>query len=412
MIKSITRILFASIISIAAIFLGCDAPSQPHVEADVRTLPWDTVLTKARGTNVRLMMWQGDPNINAYMNDYVKTELEKRFGVNLIIASGQGSQVVSTLMAEQQAGAQKSDLDLMWINGETYFQLREIEALFGPFTESLPNSKYIDYQNPFIARDFQQPTGGFECPWGNVQLCLIYNSNVITDPPLTAEALATWIKANPGRFTIGTDFTGMTFLKSLMINLAGNPHVLDGPFDEAVYKENTARLWAYLNDIKPYLWREGKTFPNAVAPMHQLFSQGELYFTMSNNDGEVENKISTGTLPEHSRAYVLDGGTIQNSHYMGIPALSQNKAGAMVVLNFLISPEAQYRKALPEVWGDGTVLDMNRLAPSMQLEFAKLDIREHVPGRVLLNQKALEEPAAEYMIRLYEDFRTQIVEKQ
>jgi putative spermidine/putrescine transport system substrate-binding protein len=82
------------------------------------------------------------------------------------------------------------------------------------------------------------------------------------------------------------------------------------------------------------------------------------------------------------------------------------------VLNFLISPEAQFQKAKPEVWGDGTVLDMNRLAPNMQLEFAKLDVREHVPGRVLLNQKALEEPAAEYMIRLYEDFRTKIVENQ
>lgn len=64
--------------------------------------------------------------------------------------------------------------------------------------------------------------------------------------------------------------------------------------------------------------------------MHQLFASGELDFTMSNNDGEVDNKVIQGLLPKTSRAYVLDGGTIQNSHYIGITARSAHKAAAMV----------------------------------------------------------------------------------
>ena len=44
--------------------------------------------------------------------------------------------------------------------------------------------------------------------------------------------------------------------------------------------------------------------------MHQMFSQGELYFTMSNNDGEVDNKVTEGTLPAFARSYVLDAGTV------------------------------------------------------------------------------------------------------
>ncbi len=389
---------------------GCAPPERQAPEVDVRSLPFDSVEALARGSRVVLMMWQGDRNINRYMNDYVKPQLAERYGIELELASGQGREVVSALMAEAQAGASESDIDMAWINGETFYQLREINALYGPFTDALPNARYVDWENPFIGYDFQQPVEGYECPWGNVQFCLIYNSERIATPPQTAEELAEWIKANPGRFTIGTDFTGMTFLKSLMVNLAEDKRTLSEPFSEERYAALSAPLWQWLNDVKPYLWREGKSFPNSVAPMHQLFSQGELWFTMSNNDGEVDNKVATGDLPAFSRGYVLAGGSIQNSHYMGIVDRASNKAGAMVVANFLLSPEAQLEKARSEVWGDGTVLDVTRLPEAFRLEFEVVGARRNVLPRSELNERAIPEPDAQYMVRLYTDFRTRVVE--
>lgn len=389
---------------------GCAPPERQAPEVDVRSLPFDSVEALARGSRVVLMMWQGDRNINRYMNDYVKPQLAERYGIELELASGQGREVVSALMAEAQAGASESDIDMAWINGETFYQLREINALYGPFTDALPNARYVDWENPFIAYDFQQPVEGYECPWGNVQFCLIYNSERIATPPQTAEELAEWIKANPGRFTIGTDFTGMTFLKSLMVNLAEDKRTLSEPFSEERYAALSAPLWQWLNDVKPYLWREGKSFPNSVAPMHQLFSQGELWFTMSNNDGEVDNKVATGDLPAFSRGYVLAGGSIQNSHYMGIVDRASNKAGALVVANFLLSPEAQLEKARSEVWGDGTVLDVTRLPEAFRLEFEAVGARRNVLPRSELNERAIPEPDAQYMVRLYTDFRTRVVE--
>ena len=389
---------------------GCGLQSGQAPQVDLRSLPFDSVEAMARGSRVVLMMWQGDRNINRYMNSYVKPQLQERYGIDLELASGQGREVVSTLLTEQQAGAAVSDIDMAWINGETFYQLREINALYGPFTDRLPNARYVDWENPFIAFDFQQPVEGYECPWGNVQFCLIYNSERIAAPPRTATELAEWIKANPGRFTIGTDFTGMTFLKSLMINLADDPQAFDAPFSEERYAALSAPLWTWLNDVKPYLWREGTAFPNSVAPMHQLFSQGELWFTMSNNDGEVDNKVSTGDLLPFSRGYVLDGGSIQNSHYMGIVDRAPNKAGAMVVANFLLSPEAQLEKARSEVWGDGTVLDVSRLPEELRSAFEAVTRRRNVASRSVLNAHALPEPDAAYMVRLYDDFRIRIVE--
>lgn len=389
------------------LFIGCaQAPSN---EPDLSEMNWGEIETLAQGSDVNLIMWMGDPFINAYMRDYVTPALKEQFGISLNIGSGQGNQIVSMLMTELEAGKAESEIDMVWINGETFYQLRQIKGLYGPFTDMLPNAQYIDFDNPFIGIDFQQPVDGYEAPWGNVQLALIYDSTRISNPPKNRDELAAWVKANPGQFTFDNGFTGMTFLKSLLIDIAGGEGTLDGPFDEARYAEASAKLWQYINEIKPYFWKQGETYPNSVAPMHQMFANGELAFTMSNNDGEVDNKVIQGLFPASAKAFVLDGGTIQNSHYMGIVSHAANKAGALVAINFLISAEAQYRKYNPEIWGDGTVLAIDRLPAEWQAKFSNIPTRKHAPKRSDIHDKALKELAPEYMIRLYEDFRTEVL---
>ena len=79
-----------------------------------------------------------------------------------------------------------------------------------------------------------------------------------------------------------------------------------------------------------------------------MFANGELDFTMSNNDGEVDNKVRRGLFPASARAYVLDSGTIQNSHYLGIVHNAPHLEGALVAIDFLVSPAAQLEKAKPD----------------------------------------------------------------
>ncbi len=392
-----------------ALLTGCSAPTDQGI-ANLLQQPWQNTVQQARGTTVNLMMWQGDPLINAYINEYVKPQLLEQYGITLNVANGQGNQIVSTIMTELEAGKRNSEVDMMWINGETFYQLRQIDGLYGPFAQVLPNSQYIDFGNPFIGTDFQQKTEGYECPWGNVQLALIYNEAQVQAPPYTLEALETWAGNNPGKFTFSYDFTGMTLLKSWLAALNGGKDALNGPFDEEIYAEQSAKLWAYLKRLKPHLWKQGRTYPNDVAQMHQLYASGELYFTMSNNDSEVDNKVAQGLFPATSRSYVYNSGTIQNSHYMGIARQAPNKAGAMVAINFLISPEAQLKKFNPEVWGDGTVLAVSKLPQPWQQRFNNVPQRRYAPKRSDINDKAIMEPAPEYMIRLFEDFRKQIIE--
>lgn len=398
--------LLACLLTLAA----CGSGTNPDTtQEDPRDMSWDAVLAEAEGKTVDLMMWMGDPQINGYINDFVKPALKERYQIDLNVINGQGNTIVQTLMAEKQARRSESEIDLMWINGETFYQLRQIESLWGPWTAALPNARYIDFDNPFIGTDFQQPVEGYECPWGNVQMALIYDSARVSNPPQNRAELRSYVEGNPGTFTFDNQFTGLTFLKTLLIDIAGGSGSLSGPFDEEKYNTYAPRLWDYLREMKPHLWKSGTNYPEGVAPMHQMFANGELHFTMSNNDAEVDNKIRQGVFPETARAYVWEIGTIQNSHYMGITKRSGDKAAAMVVVNFLISPEAQYQKMQPKVWGDGTILSMEKLPEEWQTKFADIPGRTYAPDRAEIKDRALMELAPEYMIRLAEDFRTELL---
>ncbi|MDE2155223.1 MAG: ABC transporter substrate-binding protein [Xanthomonadaceae bacterium] len=396
------------VLPLALLLAGCHR-SPVLAAADPRTLPWDAVLARAHGQTVTMAMWQGDPAINAYMRDYVAPHLAKDYGITLTLVPGQGDGMVTMLMTEAEAGRARSALDLVWINGETFYQLRQIHALFGPFTSHLPNSRYIDWSNPFIAWDFQQPVGGYEAPWGNVQLLLITDSARVPDPPRTPQALAAWIHAHPGRFTFDTGFTGMSFLKSLMYAFADDPAELNGRFDQAAYRRLRDRVFAWVQSVRGDLWHHGEAFPASTAQLHQLFANGEVDFSMSFNDGEVDNKVDSGMFPPTATAFALTTGTLQNSHYLGIVDRSAHKAAAMVAINFLISPEAQLRKLQPAVWGDGTVLALDKLPADLRARFVAAERRRHAPVRSVIQPYARREPAPEVMIRLSRDFRQRVL---
>ncbi|MEO0472281.1 MAG: ABC transporter substrate-binding protein, partial [Bacteroidota bacterium] len=284
------------------VLLGCQPPATET--KDISLENWQAVQDAARGTEVTFMMWQGDPEINAYMNEYVIPSVRDLYGIDLKISGGQGDMIVSVLLTEMEAGKDQSEIDMCWINGETFFQLRQINALYGPFVDKLPNAEYLDLNNPFIKYDFQEETKGMEAPWGSVQQTIIYNAERVAEPPQSLVELEDWVKANPGRFTFANEFTGFSLLKAWLVELGGQPDVLDGPFKEELYQQLSSSLWERLNRMKQYFWKKGETFPATIAQVHQMYAAGELDFTSSMNDSEVDNKVLRGLFPESSRSYV------------------------------------------------------------------------------------------------------------
>lgn len=277
--------------------------------------------------------------------------------------------------------------------------------------ESLPNAQYIDFTDPHINTDFQQPVNYMECPWGVSQYALIYDTTRVQDPPKNLAELEAFVKANPGTFTISNDFSGMSLLKCMLAELGGSPTSLDGPFDEEKYTRLSGQLWSYLNRLKPYFWKEGTTFPKEHSKMDQMFASGELYLSFGFGEGGVEEKVRSGLYPTSTRGYAWENGTVLNANYLGITYNSPNKAGAMQVINFLISPDAQYARSDIKGTDANTVLDISKLPEAWQEKFNSRPKRKYGPTSEELATYSINEPAPEYMIRMFEDFRSEVLEK-
>ena len=145
--------------------------------------------------------------------------------------------------------------------------------------------------------------------------------------------------------------------------------------------------------------------------MARLFANGELYLTYGFNEGGLEERVASGLYPLGAKAYPWENGTVRNANYLGILGNAPEKAAAMQVIDFMLSPEAQYEKSRPDGMNGNSVLDVSKLPTEWQQRFADRPGRRYGPELADLADHAIAEPAPEYMIRLYEDFRTQVIEK-
>ncbi len=390
-----------------ALVMACDRVAPEPTSRAIAAQPWDSVLAQARGSTVTWRMWRGDPSINAFIDQWVAPRLLERFGITLEVVPGQGPGMVNLLVTEREAGARGSS-DLLWINGATFASLRREDLLLGPWADRLPNARYIDTASVIIARDFEQDPGGYESPWGQVEYALIYDSARVPDPPRSVAELGAWIDAHPGRFTHDQSFSGMTFLKILMYALGGGVERFQGGFDSTAYAAGRDSVLGWVTRHRAGFWRLGATYPAGVAELHRLFANGEIDFSMSNNENEVISKVRQGILPATARPLLLRDGMLANAHYLGIPVNARNPAGAMVVADFLLSPEAQLEKLRPEVWADGSVLDVSRLPEPWRGRFAAQARDPHALSPDSLRRYARPEVDPEYHERLTDDWRRTI----
>jgi putative thiamine transport system substrate-binding protein len=336
---------------------------------------WSAIERAAKGQTVYWNAWAGEASINGYI-DWAAAEVEKRYGVKVQhVKLSDTAEAVSKVIAEKAAGRDSGgSVDLIWINGPNFASMKEKRLLFGPWAEQLPNYGLVDTGNPAVTRDFTIPTEGYEAPWDEAQLVFYYDSVRIKNPPRSAEAILDFARTHPGRFTYPDvqNFLGATFLKQVLIDLTAERSVLQRAPSDFEFERATAPLWSYLDSLHQFLWRRGKAFPGNSAELRQLFADREIDIGFSFNPSETSLAIARKELPTTVRPYVLAGGTIGNANFLAIPFNAAHKEGAMVLVNFLLTPEAQARKQNPNIWGGSTVLAVEKLKADDRRRFETL----------------------------------------
>lgn len=315
---------------------------------------WASVEAAARGQTVNWYMWGGQESINRFVDEFYGKALKERYDITLSrIPVADATDFVNLVLSEKEAGTNPGNVDLMWINGENFATLKQAEMLYGGWNHKLPNSRYVNWDNPALYLDFGEPIETFESPWSSAQFQFLYDSARMNedDLPRSFAELRTWACEHPGRFTYIAPgpgaFQGTRFVKALLFELSGDATIW-ATFDQDEWERWSPELWDYLNEIKPCLWRSGDTYPSDENELHSLFANQEIDFSITQAIAGAGTLINEGLVPPTTRAFVFDDFMIGDYNYIAIPANARHKAAALVLANMILEPEFQAAQIIPE----------------------------------------------------------------
>jgi putative spermidine/putrescine transport system substrate-binding protein len=419
-IDTTREILFSTLgaLLLALTLEGCantPSSSRPALTAEqFGRARWGEVVGRAAGGEVNFAMWSGDEARNKYYHGAVAAAVKRQYDVTLrFLPTNDTADIVNKLLNEKGAGKTAGGtIDLVWINGENFRAAKQGGVLWGPFAEALPNIKHFD--EDARRRDFGTAVDGYEAPYQRAQFVIAYDTAREPDPPRSIEKLREWIKSHPGRFTYlaPPDFTGSAFIRHVLLfylKRDSGGTSFDGKFDERLYQRASAATVAYLNEIKPYLWRKGETYPTSPREADRLFANSEIDFTMSYGPSFASENIARGEYPPTTRTFVFDEGTIGNYSYLAIPFNASAPAAALVVINHLMSPshaldQGRALGSLFPLLPDGLAPEERAAAEALPLGPATLPAAE-------LSKHQMSEPDARYLDRLEEDWREKVLKQ-
>lgn len=393
-------------------FNGCGQKQSGTQELDLSSAEWDEIVEAARGTTVTFYGWGGDENRNNWLNTTVADYVKEHYDIALEVVGMDINDILSKLSGEKQAGSETGSIDMIWINGENFYSAKDNGLLYGPFTGQLPNMEaYIDLEDPETLNDFCMPIEGYEAPYAKAQMVFFNDSAVTPEAPASAEELLEFCKKYPGKVTYPAlpDFTGSAFVRNIIYELCGWEQFQDMEADYDTVKAAIEPALEYLRELNPYLWNEGKTFPESSTTVDAMFADGELVMDMSYGPFSVATGIAEGTYTDTTRTFVFDNGTIGNTNYMAIAFNSPNKAGAMVVINAILSAELQLTQY--EQLRELPVVSADKLSAEEQAAFDAVDLGEGVLSQTELLEHRLPEMPASLVPVIEEIWLNEVVGK-
>ena len=384
---------------------------------------WDAVVAAADGMTVNWYMWGGSDSINGFVDETYGIPLMEEYNITLNrVPLADTVDAVNQVLSEAEAGVGEDDgtIDLIWINGENFYTLKQAELLYGPWAQNIPNSVFVNWDNPALNQDFGRPVDGYESPWTGAQFHYIYDSARMSeeDLPRSYAELSDWIAMNPGRFTYIAPgpgaFQGTRFVKQVLFEISGGQSQWVGEFNQELYDEHTPALWDLLNSWKANLWRAGETYPANINELHELFANGEIDITITQRMAGAGPDINSGLIPPTSRAFSFDENMVGDFNYVAIPYNAPNKAAALVLANLIVRPDRQARQIVPEYgMGGGFSIDTNRVTDEVDLaalEEAANSLGEAAADPARLAGALVSDIAAEYQAMIEADWEANVLQ--
>ena len=410
--KKLLSVLLAATMTLS--LAACSSKdSSDKKSSKVEEMSFDDMKKEAKGSTVTFYGWGGDEVLNKWLDDVFAPDMKEKYDIKMERVPMDIDQILSQLSGEMEANKKDGDIDMIWINGENFKSAKEKNMLYGPFTDKLPNfSKYIDTKSEDVNYDFAYPIKGYEAPYGKAQFVFMKDNAVAKETPKNAEDFLEFCKKYKGKVTYPKlpDFTGSVFVRNIIYETCGGyEQFMDMKADKATVKKAIQPALDYLKKLNPYLWNGGKSFPDSSTKCEKMYSDGELVMYMTYGAYDAAVGIDNGTYPKTTQTFQFDKGTIGNTNFMAIAANSDNKAGAMVAINEMMSPEIQasrYKemKTLP-------VVSYDKLSDDQKKEFDNVDLGKGVIAQDELLSKRLPEMPAQLVPIIEEIWQEEVVGK-
>ena len=360
---------------------GCGTPQTQY---DPETISWDQILADARGTTVTFYSRSGDDSRTAWLNTTVADYVMEQYGITLKVMEPEND--AQALLSDRKAGA-----DVVCISGADLTAAGEEGLLYGPFTDKLPS--------------LAQEEAACQAPYAKNQLVMYADTAVVQTLPSSWQTFEAMCQQAPGMFTYPdmADAVGSAFVCSMIYEVCGWKQFQTMEADDDIVRAAVEPAMAYLRSLNPYLWKGGEMFPDA-GTIEAMYEKGELALGMSCSPFAAADLDS-----ETTDSFVFAKGTIASTDYMVIPEGSSNKAGAMAVINAILSVELQLSccaelRELP-------ALDTTRLSAEERAAFDAVELGEGVLSRNELTAHSLPDMPADLIPVIEAIWRSEVVGK-
>lgn len=363
---------------VTALGLTACAPLPEVGSADVSPSEWQLMLDSSKNTTLNVYYDYTDPVAKAWMESNMVPYMETTLGVKVVLNALNYSEMLASLKDEKLNEISLGKADLILLSKKGFKDLKSAEVLYGPFANKLPNVAMNQvaesYENTWLDG---VTTDNMAVQLGKSQLVLFYDEDVMEQPPASLSDLKAYVKANPGKFSFPSLDTleGQAFVNTLAASLCDQKKLYEGNLKPAELNALFAPVAAFLKEIKPSMYMEGKVRPKDVAEMDRLFKEGQLAFSMSLNQNKVTQMVKDEKFPDGAKAYVLSSGTTGFGQYAVIPFNSSNKSGAMTVLNAFLTGEIQGDKYDPKNWGNLPSVDPMKMEKTEADQILKITVK-------------------------------------
>ena len=183
------------------------------------------------------------------------------------------------------------------------------------------------------------PNPGSLVPVYRNQTGLLYNPEMVSDPPQTFADLERFIEENPNKFGFcdpSKGGSGQSFIHSVIKEKTGGLEQYMG--DTEADPEKVAKwdaVWQWFLDRKDKVVITTSNYDSLMRP-----NQGELSLIVAWDD-DANVYMQKGELFKDAALYIPEFGMAGGGDTLGIPANSANKEAALVFIDYITGIEAQ-----------------------------------------------------------------------